>query len=93
MGAVLWSMVLHAVLSAAQPLQPYNIAIDFFRNTPTCDGFSTLIVSVDCFSKIMHLVPLGEKTEATDIAAAFFQSMVKIHGRPSTIVSDHEPHF
>ena len=49
-----------------------DIAMDFLTDLPTCDGLCTLLVVVDRFSKMLHLVPLGEKTEAPDVAAAFF---------------------
>ena len=39
---------------------------------PTCDGLSTLLVVMDKLLKIIHLVPLGEKTKGADIAGAFF---------------------
>ena len=49
-----------------------DIAMDFLTNVPICNGYSTLMVVVDRFSKMLHLVPLGKKTEAPDVAAAFF---------------------
>ena len=67
--------------------------MDYFTNIPTCDGCSTLLVIVDCFSKMMYLVPHGEKTEAADIAATFFQPVVQIHDLPSTIISDNDLYF
>ena len=67
--------------------------MDFLINVPIYDTISTLLVVVDLFFKMMHLVPVGEKTEAADVASAFFQSMVKIYSLPSIIISNHDPHF
>ena len=49
-----------------------DIAMDFLTELPTCDGLCTLLVVVDRFSKMLHLVPLGSKTEAPDVAEAYF---------------------
>ena len=70
-----------------------DIAMDFLTEIPTCDGFSTVLVVVDRFSKMLHLVPLGHTTEATNVAIAFFASVVKLHGLPSTIITDRDPRF
>ena len=53
----------------------------------------SILVVVDCFSKMVHLVPLLSSTEAMDIAAAFFDSVVCLHGLPATIISNRDLHF
>ena len=50
----------------------HDIAMDFLTELPTCDGLCTLLVMVDRFSKMLHLVPLGSKTEVPDVAEAYF---------------------
>ena len=68
----------HSVTSGQLRLGPMsailwcNIAMDFLTELPTCDGLCTLLVVVDRFSKMLHLVPLGSKTEAPDVAEAYF---------------------
>ena len=49
-----------------------NKAMDFPTELSTSDGLCTLHVVVDCFSKILHLVALGSKTEVPDVAEAYF---------------------
>ena len=49
-----------------------DIAMDFLTELSTCDGLCTLLVVVDHFSKMLHLVPLGSKTEAPDVTEAYF---------------------
>ena len=68
-----------------------DIAIGFLTNMPIFYGFSTLLVVVEQFSKMIHLVLLGEKIEAVDVATTFFQSMVNMHGLPSIIISNITP--
>ena len=70
-----------------------DIAMDFLMDLPTCNGLCTLLVVVDRFSKMLHLVPLGAKTEAPDVAREYFNHVVKIHGLPATVISDRDPRF
>ena len=71
----------------------HDIAMDFLTDLPTCDSHSTLLVVVDRFSKMIRIVPLGTSTEAVDVATAFFNNVVKIHGLPASIILDRDPRF
>jgi hypothetical protein len=48
---------------------------------------------VDQFSKSTHFIPLGHLYSAASMAKAFFDSIVRLHGLPTSIVSDHDPFF
>ena len=67
--------------------------MDFLTDLPIVFGLCTILVVVCRFSKMIHLIPLGRKTEAPDVAEAFFNHVVKIHGLPAMIISDREPRF
>ena len=67
--------------------------MDFLINLPENGGSTSILVVIDQFSKMIHLIPLLFSTEATDIAAAFFESIVHLHGLPSTIISNRDPYF
>ena len=54
--------------------------MDFLINLPENGGSTSILVVVDRFSKIVHLVPLLSSTEAMNVAAAFFDSVVYLHG-------------
>jgi len=56
-------------------------------------GKSVVLTVVDRFSKMVHFVPLGHPYTALRVAQAFFDSIVKLHGFPSSIVSDRDPVF
>ena len=71
----------------------WDIAMDFLTDLPTVFGLCTILVVVCRFSKMIHLIPLGRKTEAPDVAEAFFNHVIKIHGLPATIISDRDPRF
>ena len=53
----------------------------------------SILVVVDRFSKMVHLIPLLSSTEAKDVAAAFFNSVIRLHGLPATVISDKDPCF
>ena len=57
-----------------------DLAMDFLINLPESGGSMSVLVVVDCFSKMVHLVPLLSSTEAMDVAAAFFDLVVHLHG-------------
>ena len=67
--------------------------MDFLINLPENEGSTSILVVVDQFLKMVHLIPLLSSTEAMDVAAAFFDSVICLHGLPATIISDRDPHF
>lgn len=68
--------------------------MDFVTDLPvTSDGHSTVLLVVDRFSKMVHLIPMGEDTSAPHVAKCFFEHVVRLHGLPSSIVSDRDPRF
>jgi hypothetical protein len=54
---------------------------------------SVILTVVDKFSKYCHFLPLGHPYIATPIAHLFFDNIAKLHGIPSSIVSDCDPVF
>jgi hypothetical protein len=48
---------------------------------------------VDRFSKMAHFIPLSHPYTTTFVAKAFFDSIVRLHGIPYSIVSDCDPVF
>ena len=57
-----------------------NLAMDFLINLPENGGSTSILVVVDHFSKMVHLIPLLSSTEAKDVAAAFFDLVICLHG-------------
>jgi hypothetical protein len=81
-----------------QPLQVLSmvwadIAMDFVEALPKVSGKSIILMVVDRFSKYAHFIPLGHPYTATTMARAFFSGIVRLHGLPSSIVSDRDPTF
>ena len=68
--------------------------MDFIFELPkTENGYTGILIVVDRFSKRAHFVPLNEDTSACQVARLFFQYIVKYHGLPTLIVSDHDGRF
>jgi hypothetical protein len=53
---------------------------------PKCDGYSVILVVVECFTKYAHFMALRHPYTATSVALTFFNNIVKLHGLPKTIV-------
>ena len=80
------------------PLQPpeepwQDVSIDFITKLPRSDGFDSIMVVVDRFSKMAHFVPLTETSSAPRVAELFLSNIVRLHGFPRSIVSDRDPRF
>jgi hypothetical protein len=70
-----------------------DISMDFIDALSKCDGYSVILVVVDCFTKYTHFLPLKHPYTINSVAQAFLSTVVKLHGLPKTIVSDRDKVF
>jgi hypothetical protein len=70
-----------------------DIVLDFIEGFPRVNGKTVILMLVDRFSKYAHFVPLGHPYTATTVARAFFNNIVRLHGMPTSVVSDRDPVF
>ncbi len=76
------------------PDQPWDsISMDFVGPFPECDGYDYLWVIIDRFSVTVHLIPTTTTVRASQLAWLFVREVVRLHGLPSSIVSDRDSKF
>lgn len=81
-----------------QPLPNPNVvqeevSMDFIVKLPRSNGFDAVLVVVERLSKYGHFVPLKHPYSARMIAEVFIKEVVRLHGIPTSIVSDRDPLF
>ena len=68
--------------------------MDFiFGLAPDSQGRTGILVFVDRFSKMTHLVPVHATVTAAETAVYFIDVVFRNHGLPENIVSDRDPRF
>lgn len=67
--------------------------MDFIEGLPKSDGYDTILVVLDRFTKYSHFVPLKHPFTTSIVAKAVMDNVPKLHGLPRTIVSDRDKIF
>jgi hypothetical protein len=67
-----------------------DITIDFIEGLPLVDGYNTILVVVDRFTKFAHFLTLPHPFTASSVARLFVDSVVKLYGMSRSIVSDRD---
>jgi hypothetical protein len=69
-----------------------SISMDWITHLPkTKEGFDSIVVFVDRFTKRAHFAECKMSDTAQDLAMIFLREIVRHHGIPLSIVSDRDP--
>ena len=73
------------------PSRPWSaISMDFINGLPMSQRLDTIIVVVDRLTKYVNFIGLSRSHSAAKVAALFTQNVLKLHGMPTSIVSDRD---
>ena len=76
------------------PERPWqSISMDFIVKLPLSNGFDSILVVVDRFSKMSHFVPCNETVSAAQLCDLLFNHVYKHHGFPESIITDRGSTF
>jgi len=76
------------------PNRPWDdISMDFIVGLPASGGHTKIWVVVDRFSKMAHFIPLSTDTPIKEIANIFLREIWRLHGLPSSVISDRDSRF
>lgn len=82
------------LLPLENPRRPWlHLAIDFITDLPMSEGNTTILVTTDRFSHVVHLIPLPSLPSAFQTAELLFTHLFRYYGLPEDIVSDRGPQF
>ena len=71
-----------------------SVSMDFIFGYPADNrGNTGILVFVDRLSKMVHLAPVKQTVTGRQCAALFIEHVFRLHGMPSSIVSDRDPRF
>jgi len=70
-----------------------HISADFITKLLLVQGYDSILVVVDWFTKIAHFVSTTEKTTAEGLARLFRDNIWRLHRLPESIILDRGPQF
>jgi hypothetical protein len=70
-----------------------DVSVDFITHLPASRGYDAIMVVVDRLTKMRHFIACKGTCDSEEAARLFTKYVWKLHGLPTTIVSDRGPQF
>jgi hypothetical protein len=70
-----------------------DTSMDFIKGLPKFEGFNSIMVVVDRYSKYAHFLPLKHPFIAQHVAKIMMEGVVRLHGMSRSIISDRDKIF
>ena len=70
-----------------------DVSLDFVEGLPKSQGYEVILVMVDRLTKYSHFVPISHPYSAAKVASLYMHYIFKLHGMPTSIVSDRDATF
>ena len=70
-----------------------RVSMDFIEGLPKSEGNDSVLVVVDRFTKFAHFIGLSHPFTAQEVARAFMDRVVALHGVPSVIILGRDKIF
>ena len=68
-----------------------HISANFITKLPLMQGYDSILVVVDRFTKMVHFVPTIKRTSVEGLARLFRDNIWKLHSLSDSIISDRGP--
>ena len=76
------------------PIRPWaSISTDFITDLPETNGFNSILVVVDRFTKMAHFIPCVKAISGMETLNLLLTNIVRLHVLPDEIISDRGPQF
>ena len=91
-GSNQWPLgLLHSLPVPDKPWQ--SIGMDFVGPLPLSQGHNFLLVVIDRFTSMVHLIPTKTTVTAREVTWLYMKEVVRLHGLPESLVSDRDSKF
>jgi hypothetical protein len=78
-----WSLPMGPLLPLPVPSCPWeHVTADMIVKLPQSNGYNSILVVVNRFSKMSHLIPTNKSITAVGIAKLYLDNIFRLHGLP-----------